>query len=48
MRLVGTQSVGAGIAILTYEPDRERAADGAGLQDKRAAALRQAGIRESG
>jgi dihydrofolate reductase len=48
MRLVDTRSVGAGIAILTYEPDLEQAADGAGLQDKRAAALRQAGIRESG
>jgi dihydrofolate reductase len=49
MRLVNTQSVGDGIAILTYEPvrDAERAWDGASLQDKRAAALRQAGIRES-
>jgi dihydrofolate reductase len=49
MRLVDTQSVGDGIAILTYEPvrDAERASDGASLQDKRAAALRQAGIRES-
>ena len=48
MRLVGTKTVGDGIAILTYEPvrDAERAPDGAGLQDKRAAALRQAGIRE--
>ena len=48
MRLVDTQTVGDGIAILTYEPvrDAERAPDGAGLQDKRAAALRQAGIRE--
>jgi dihydrofolate reductase len=49
MRLVDTQSVGDGIAILTYEPvrDAERASDGASLQDKRAAALRQAGIREN-
>ena len=49
MRLVDTQTVGDGIAILTYEraQDAERASDGAGLQDKRAAALRRAGIRES-
>jgi dihydrofolate reductase len=49
VRLVDTQTVGDGIAILTYEPvrDAERATDGASLQDKRAAALRQAGIRES-
>jgi dihydrofolate reductase len=49
MRLVDTQTVGDGIAILTYERvrDAERASDGAGLQDKRAAALRRAGIRES-
>jgi dihydrofolate reductase len=48
MRLVETQTVGDGIAILTYERvrDAERAADGASLEDKRAAALRQAGIRE--
>jgi dihydrofolate reductase len=46
MRLVDTRSVGDGIAILTYEPFGERAADGAALQDKRAAALRRAGIRE--
>jgi dihydrofolate reductase len=48
MRLVDTQTVGDGIAILTYERvrDAERAADGASLEDKRAAALRQAGIRE--
>ncbi len=48
MRLVDTQSVGDGIAILTYEPvrDAERASDGASLQDKRTAALHQAGIRE--
>jgi dihydrofolate reductase len=49
VRLVDTRSVGDGIAILTYEPvrDAERASDGASLQDKRAAALRQAGIREN-
>jgi dihydrofolate reductase len=49
LRLVDTRAVGDGIAILTYEPvhDSERASDGAGLQEKRAAALRQAGIRES-
>jgi dihydrofolate reductase len=49
MRLVDTQTVGDGIAILTYERirDAERASDGASLQDKRAAALRRAGIRES-
>ena len=49
MRLVDTQTVGDGIAILTYEPirDAESAADGASLQDTRAAALRQAGIREN-
>jgi dihydrofolate reductase len=49
VRLVDTQVVGDGIAILTYESVRaaERASDGASLQDKRAAALRQAGIRES-
>jgi dihydrofolate reductase len=49
MRLVDTQTVGDGIAILTYEAarDAERAPDGASLEDKRAAALRQAGIRES-
>ena len=48
MRLVDTRTVGDGIAILTYEPrqDAERAPDGASLRDKRAAALRQAGIRE--
>jgi dihydrofolate reductase len=48
MRLVDTQTVGDGIAILTYEPvrDPEQAA-GASLQEKRAAALRRAGIRES-
>jgi dihydrofolate reductase len=49
MRLVGTKTVGDGIAILTYEPvrDAERAPDGSSLRAKRAAALRQAGIRES-
>jgi hypothetical protein len=49
MRLVDTQTLGDGVAILTYERvrDVERAPDGASLQDKRAAALRQAGIRES-
>jgi dihydrofolate reductase len=49
MRLVATQTVGDGVAILTYERarDGEREADGAGLQGKRAAALRRAGIRES-
>ena len=49
MRLVDTQTVGDGIALLTYElvRDAERASDGASLHDKRAAALRRAGIRES-
>jgi dihydrofolate reductase len=49
MRLLDTKTVGDGIAILTYEPvrDAERVSDGASLQDKRAAALRRAGIRES-
>ena len=49
VRLVDTQTVGDGIAILTYEllGDSERASDGASLQEKRAAALRQAGIREN-
>jgi dihydrofolate reductase len=49
VRLVDTQTVGDGIVILTYEPvrDTERASDGASLQDKRAAALRRAAIRES-
>ena len=49
MRLVDTRTVGAGIAILTYEPVREpeRAFDSASLQDKRSAALSRAGIRES-
>jgi hypothetical protein len=49
VRLVDTQTVGDGIVTLTYEPvrDTERASDGASLQDKRAAALRRAAIRES-
>jgi dihydrofolate reductase len=49
VRLVDTQTVGDGIAILTYElvRDAERASDGESLQDKRAGALRQAGIRET-
>jgi dihydrofolate reductase len=49
MRLVHTQTVGDELAFLTYEPvrDAERASDGASVQDKRAAALRRAGIRES-
>jgi hypothetical protein len=48
MRLAGTQSVGDGIAILTFERarDAEAAPDGASLHDKRAAALSRAGIRE--
>ena len=49
MRLLDTQTVGDGIAILTYERvrDAEPASDGASLQDKRAAALHRAGIREN-
>jgi dihydrofolate reductase len=49
IRLVDTQTVGDGIAILTYEAvrDAEPASDRASLEGKRAAALRQAGIRES-
>jgi dihydrofolate reductase len=49
MRLVDTRTVGDGIAILTYErvPDADRASNGASLREKRAAALRQAGIREN-
>jgi dihydrofolate reductase len=49
MRLVDTETVGDGIVILTYEPirDSERASDDAGLQHRRAAALRQAGILDS-
>jgi dihydrofolate reductase len=48
IRLVDMRTVGDGIAILTYEPrpEAERAADGASLRGKRAAALRQAGIQE--
>jgi dihydrofolate reductase len=43
MRLVDIQTVGDGVAILTYERvrDAERASDGTSLQDKRAAALRR-------
>jgi RibD C-terminal domain len=49
MRLADTQTVGDGIAILTYEPVRDavRESDGASLREKRTAALRQAGIREN-
>jgi dihydrofolate reductase len=49
MRLVDTQTVGDGIAILTYERvrDAERASGGASPRDKRAAALRRAGTRET-
>jgi dihydrofolate reductase len=49
MSLVDTQTVGDGIAVLIYARvrDAERPSDGASLQDKRAAALRRAGIRES-
>jgi dihydrofolate reductase len=49
MRLLDTQTVGDGIAILTYERVRaaERAPDGASPQDKRAAALRRTGTRET-
>jgi dihydrofolate reductase len=49
MRLLDTQTVGDGIAILTYElvRDAERTSDGASLEDTRAAALRRAGIRDS-
>jgi dihydrofolate reductase len=49
VRLVDTQTVGDGIAILTYElvRDAERPSDAATLQDKRAGALRRAGIREN-
>jgi hypothetical protein len=47
MRLVDTQTLGDGVAILTYRRvrDAERALDGASLRDKRAAALHRAGIR---
>jgi dihydrofolate reductase len=49
MRLVDTGTVGGGVAMLTYERvrDADRASDGAGLQDKRAAALPRPGIRET-
>src|SRR5918999_654697 len=49
LRLTDTQTVGDGIAILTYElvRDAELASDGASFHDKRAAALSRAGIRES-
>jgi dihydrofolate reductase len=49
MRLVDAQTVGDGIAILTYERarDAERVSDGISVQAKRAAALRRAGIRET-
>ena len=49
VRLIDTQTVGDGIAVLTYELVRDagRASDGASLHDKRAAALRRAGIRVS-
>jgi dihydrofolate reductase len=49
MRLLDTQTIGDGIAILTYQPvrDPERASDGASVQHKRAPALHQAGIRET-
>jgi dihydrofolate reductase len=49
MRLIDTHTLGDGIAILTYEPvpDAERASDGTSLHDKRAAALHQAGLRET-
>jgi dihydrofolate reductase len=49
MRLLDTQTIGDSIAILTYQPvrDPQRASDGASLHDKRAAALRRAGIRDT-
>jgi dihydrofolate reductase len=49
MRLVDTQTLGGGVAFLTYQlvRDAERASDGASLHDKRAAALHQARIRET-
>jgi dihydrofolate reductase len=46
MRLLDTQTVADGIAILTYA-HAERASDGPSLQDKRAAALHRAGIQEN-
>jgi hypothetical protein len=47
--LTDSRTVGDGVAILTYERvrDAERASDGASLQDKRAAALHRAGVRET-
>jgi dihydrofolate reductase len=49
MRLVDTQTVEGGIAILTYEPvrDPEPVSHGASLQEKHTAALSRTGIRES-
>jgi dihydrofolate reductase len=49
MRLVDTQTLEGDVAFLTYEVvrDAERASDGASLQDKGAAALHRAGIREN-
>jgi hypothetical protein len=49
MRLLDTQTLGDGIAVLIYERvrDAERASDGASLHDKRAATLHRAGIRET-
>jgi dihydrofolate reductase len=49
LRLVDTETVGDGIAILTYEPvqDADSASEGTSFQDKRAAALRRAGIWEN-
>src|ERR671916_3005008 len=43
MRLVGTETLGDGVAILTYERvrDAERASNGVSLEDKRAGALRR-------
>src|ERR671911_3231188 len=43
MRLVGTATLGDGVAILTYERvrDAEPASDGVSLEDKRAGALRR-------
>ena len=47
LRLVDTQTLGDGIALLTYRRvrDAEPALDGASLRDKRAPALHRAGIR---
>jgi dihydrofolate reductase len=49
MRLLDARTVGDGITVLTYAPVRgaERTSDGASLDEKRAAALRQAGIHAS-